>query len=153
MPEDKNNPHGGIGRGAPGRKRHWSGPGRGRTSVKPAETAYAVAQLLNEAARYLDPDEPPVRAPAIVVARRLCASLEGAWKRIDELEGREDYSVLYARLVWDWNVVCDALEAAGASISLPFHTDRWQWTWKDAHGEANTAGEAVAAVIGKMANL
>ncbi len=150
MPKDTN-PHGGkIGRGAPGRKRDWAGPGRNRTSVRAADTAYAVAQLLDEAARYLDPDTPPVRAPAIVVARRLCATVEWQAKRIEELEGREDYSTAYARLVEDWNRVCDVLKAAGASISMPLHSDRWQWEYKGERGQTDSAGEAAAAVIGTL---
>ncbi len=149
MPND--NPHGGIGKGAPGRKRHWSGPGRPRRKTHPAETAYAASQLLDEAAHWLDPDEPPVRAPPIIIARRLCASLEGAWKRIEELErGQAELEAdraAYARLVEDWNAACAAIEAAGASVSFPFHAERWQWECRGERGEAETVGEAVAAVI------
>ncbi len=147
---DKNNPHGGIGRGAPGGKRHWSGPGRSRTAVKPAQTAFAVAQLLEEAASRLDPDEPPVRTPPIVVARRLCATVEWQRGRIEELEKKEDYQEVYARLVQDWNTVCDALTAVGASVSMPFGVDRWQWEWRGERGEADTAGQAAAAVIERL---
>lgn len=148
-----NNPHGGkIGRGAPGRKRHWAGPGRPKTTVRPAETAYAARQLLDEATHWLDPDEPPVRAPPIVVARRLCATVEWQRGRIEELEGAESNQEAYARLVEDWNAVCDALTAVGASISLPLHAERWQWTWGKEHGEADTAGEAIAAVFAAVLN-
>ncbi len=154
---DRTNPHGGIGRGAPGRKRDWAGPGRTRTKIKAAETAYAVQQLLDEAARYLSPDEPPVRAPAIVVARRLCATVEWQRQQINEME-REgaEWSAdraAHARLVEDWNRVCDALEATGASVAMPFQSERWQWEYAGERGEAETAGEAVAIVIRKMANI
>lgn len=154
MPKNSN-PHGGkIGSGAPGRKRHWSGPGRNRTKVKAADTEYAIKRLLDEAARYLEPDIPPVRSPPITIARQLCASLEAAWEHIEGL-GRERAEwaanqAAYAALVEGWNRVCDALTAAGASFSLPMHAERWQWSYRGEHGEAQTAGEAMAAVIQKM---
>lgn len=151
----KDNPHGGIGKGAPGRKRSWSGPGRNRTSVRPAETEYAVKQLLDEAARYLAPDQPPVRAPSIVVARRLCATVEWQQERIAELERGQIELVAdraaYARLVEDWNRICAALEAIGAAVSMPLGSERWQWEYKGKQGEADTAGEAVAAVLNEIA--
>lgn len=154
MPKD-NNPHGGIGKGAPGRKRSWSGPGRNRTSVRPAETEYAVKQLLDDAAQRLNPDVPPIRAPSIVVARRLCATVEWQQERIKAWQAERAELLAdrgaYALLVEDWNRVCAALEAIGAVVSMPLGAERWQWEYRGERGEADTAGGAIGVVLDKMA--
>lgn len=151
----KDNPHGGIGRGAPGRKRHWAGPGRPRGKVKAAETEYAVERLLSEAAAYLSPDRPPIRTPPIVVARQLCATVEWQSQHIEswQVERAELLAdrAAYVRLVEDWNAVCGALETTGASVFMPFGSERWQWEYRGEKGEADTAGDAVSAVIRAIA--
>lgn len=153
MPDKTDNPHGGPGKGAPGKKRHWAGPGRTRTPAKPATTAYEIRRLLEEARRPLE-QPVPVRPPGATVARQMVATIEWLAARVEELEAeRAEWGKdkeAYARLITDWNRTCDALDAAGAEIFMPFRSERWQWHYRDASGEADTPGEANAAVIAEM---